>query len=154
VSRDAREYAQFFIRFEHLQADFAEVLRRLWIEQKRPLPRVNKTDAKTVDFLSYYTPDIIEQAVQVFGPYMEEWGYELPPEWGTASVSVLSHLNYQMVNALRDFYWRWIKWSPRFYGRLSKYRFISLEGMRRGCTSVPSPTHSITICGAVLRVVK
>jgi hypothetical protein len=120
VSRDAKEHAQFIIRFEHLQEDFAEVLRRLGIEQKRPLPQVNKTKAKETDFLSCYSSDITQQATQVFGPYMEEWGYQIPPEWDTGSVSTLSRLNYQMVNTLRDFYWKRVKWSPRFYGRLSR----------------------------------
>jgi hypothetical protein len=120
VSRDARQYAQFFIRFEHLEEDFAEVLRRIGIEQKGPLPHVNKTATKARNYLSYYTPDITEQATRVFGPCMEEWGYELPPAWRTSSIPPMSQFNYRVVNFLRDFYWHHVKWSPRFYGRLSR----------------------------------
>ena len=47
----------FVIRFENLQDDFAKVLELLGIEQKRPLPLVNKTAEKD-HFSSYYTPEI------------------------------------------------------------------------------------------------
>src|SRR5690349_8896331 len=68
------------LRFEHLQNDFSEVLKKLNIPEKRPLPTRNKTKGKD-HFLTYYTPEIRERAVFVFGPFMEKWGYSFPPEW-------------------------------------------------------------------------
>jgi hypothetical protein len=40
--------------------DFAEVLKLIGIEPKRPLPVVNKTVGRERDFVSYYTPETIE----------------------------------------------------------------------------------------------
>lgn len=38
------------MRFENLQADFAQVLNLLGIEQIRPLPVINRTSDKKSDF--------------------------------------------------------------------------------------------------------
>jgi len=72
----------YIIRFERLQEDFATVLQRLGIPQARPLPVVNKTGEKREAFWSYYTPEVQDYARRIFGPFMKEWGYEFPPEWG------------------------------------------------------------------------
>jgi len=48
----------------------------------RPLPVVNKTGEKREAFWSYYTPEVQDYARRIFGPFMKEWGYEFPPEWG------------------------------------------------------------------------
>jgi hypothetical protein len=45
------------------------------------LPVVNKTTGKE-DYLKYYTPDIRERSIYIFGPFMQQWGYEFPKEWG------------------------------------------------------------------------
>lgn len=117
VCVDARTHANFLIRFEQLQEDFAEVLRRLNIPQVRPLPQVNRTNDKKTDFLTYYTPEIIPQAKRVFGPVMAEWGYRLPPAWGDSAPSWSDRWSYQLSNLVRKFYWQ-LKWQPTFYGRL------------------------------------
>ncbi len=40
---------------------------------------MNATDKKERDYMSYYSPDTVAHAKRVFGPFMKEWGYELPP---------------------------------------------------------------------------
>lgn len=42
----SHKYCDFTIRFENLQEDFSEVLQLIGIEQKRPLPHINKTGGK------------------------------------------------------------------------------------------------------------
>lgn len=118
VSSISHQYCDFIIRFEHLAADFAEVLRLIGIEPVRQLPHVNKTDAKRSNFISYYTPEIVDQAVKVFGPFMKKWGYEFPPEWDVPSTSWLGQLEFYSVDMVRNFYWKHVRWSPRFYGYL------------------------------------
>jgi hypothetical protein len=120
ISRDVKKYAQFVIRFEHLEEDFAKLLSILGIEQIRPLPHINKTATKQRDYLSYYTPEIQRQATRVFGPSMEEWGYELPPTWSKGGVKPLDRISYQLAKMLREFYWQKLKLSPHFYGRMAR----------------------------------
>lgn len=105
----------YVIRFENLQDDFAKVLKLLGIEQKRPLPVVNKTGGREEDFLSYYTPETIARAKWVFGSFMEQWGYEFPPEWGDRSLHWLSRAEFDFFNIFRYFYWKYLRLRFRFF---------------------------------------
>jgi hypothetical protein len=117
MSSLAHKRFDFIIRFERIQEDFAEALKRLGIEARGPLPLVNRTSEKNSDFYSYYTPAIIPQAKRVFGPFMREWHYSFPPAWGNSSISPLTWLTYHSLNLVRNFYWRHLRWHPT-YGRL------------------------------------
>jgi hypothetical protein len=103
-----REF-DFVIRFEHLQEDFAEALRRIGIEPKRPLPTVNRTSGRSRDYLSYYTPEIIPRAKRVFGPYMAQWNYQFPPEWGATTVPWQHRAEFEFYNLFRGLYWRYLR---------------------------------------------
>jgi hypothetical protein len=100
----------FVIRYENLQEDFGRVLELLGIERKRLLPWVNETPGKGREFSLYYTPEIIARARWVFGPYMQEWGYEFPVAWGDESVHWLCHLEHRIIIIIRNFYWRHVRW--------------------------------------------
>lgn len=99
----------FIIRFESLADDFAEALNLIGIEPKRPLPVINKTGARKKDFAHYYSPKAIERAKLVFAPYMKEWGYEFPPEWGDVSISEWNQMTFRMTSFLMKIYWRHLK---------------------------------------------
>lgn len=119
----------FIIRFENLQEDFAQVLKLLGIKQKRPLPVVNKTGRKRDDFLLYYTPEIYDQARRVFGPFMKEWGYELPPEWGGSSVPWSSQAQFHILAFLMKLYWTQLKWGAYPHARVFR-RLLKLYSDR------------------------
>ena len=99
----------FVVRFDYLQDDFAEVLRRFQIKQLRPLPLANMTAGRGSDYLSHYSPEARERAKRVFGPFMKRWGYEFPPEWGASSDSRLVDLEFIFLNVLLGAYWRYLK---------------------------------------------
>lgn len=111
-------HLDFVIRFEHLQEDFAALLERLDIEQVRPVPVRNKTPGKERDWRSYYTPDIVEQAKRVAGPYMAKWQYEFPPEWGNHQLSPLQNSLYRLHLALRRVYNSQFRYNNRSYARM------------------------------------
>jgi hypothetical protein len=129
----------FVIHFETLQEDFARALELIGIKPVRPLPLVNKTREKE-HFLTYYSPEIVGRAKRVFGPFMEEWGYKFPPEWGDCSVSWSNRMLYSGLNVLRNFYWRYVRWSPNTAGKwLRKYlRPPRVKAESRGKTLVNS----------------
>jgi hypothetical protein len=102
-------HIDFLVRYENLQTDFADALKQIGIEQKRALPSVNTTKQKTL-YLDYYTPNIIGRAKRVFGPFMQEWGYEMPPAWGDVSISPFDKGFYRAVNFAKNIYWRYT-WS-------------------------------------------
>lgn len=99
----------FLIRFERLQDDFAEALRRIGVEPKRALPERNRTEGKASDYLSCYTPETIERAKWVFGPYMRKWGYTFPQEWGEVDVPWWNQLEFELVSALKGAYWKFVR---------------------------------------------
>ncbi len=96
----------YLIRYERLQDDFAEMLRRLNIEPVRPLPSRNVTGQKSRDFWSYYdSPELQARAVRLFSEYMGEWGYEFPEEWKKYPKAPASKLRYDSLNFFRKIYW-------------------------------------------------
>ncbi len=99
----------FIIRFEHLQEDFADVLKLQGIEQIKPLPASNRTGGKKKDFSLYYTPEDIGRAKRVFGPFMKNWGYNFPQGWGDNTVPWLSQMEFHFFNIFRDFYWKYLR---------------------------------------------
>jgi hypothetical protein len=99
----------FVIRFEHLAEDFDEVLRRIGIDPKRPLPRVNSTAKRGRDWRDYYPPRTWARARRVFGPFMERWGYEFPAEWAAGPVRTSHRLQYRAFSFLATIYWRHLR---------------------------------------------
>jgi len=103
-SSAAHKKFDFVIRFENLRSDFSEVLKRLNIEPVRELPQINKTSEKG-NFIKYYTPDIREKAVFVFGPFMKKWGYTFPAGWNL-NAGLLAFALFEVVGAAKQIYWR------------------------------------------------
>lgn len=110
-SSEAHDKFDFVIRFERLAGDFATVLQRLGIEQRRALPIVNNTAKDGRNFTDFYTPEIIPQAKRLFGPFMRKWGYSFPEEWGDDSVSTVAQLTFHALGVVRRVYWRYV--TPR-----------------------------------------
>jgi len=103
----AHKNFDFIIRFENLQTDFTRVLSILNIEQKHPLPLINNTAGRSKEFWTYYTPEIRPLARHIVGPFMKRWHYEFPDEWGKSTVSWGSQLEFQAVNLMKKFKWRY-----------------------------------------------
>jgi hypothetical protein len=102
------KHFNFVIRFENLSNDFIEVLRRIGIEPKRPLPAINTTKQRESDFWSYYTPPIRNRAKWVFGPYFRKWDYSFPDDWGPG-YPPMSDVAYSVANIGRQLYWRYLR---------------------------------------------
>ena len=113
----------FVIRFERLQDDFARVLELIEIPQVRTIPFVNRTSEKEDDFWSYYTAEIRDQVVRNFGPFMEQWGYEFPTDWGVASIPWSGQVQFRVIGFSR----RRLQWQSPASNRL----FIKLVDLFR-----------------------
>ncbi|MCX6722005.1 MAG: hypothetical protein NTY04_02350 [Candidatus Staskawiczbacteria bacterium] len=75
----------YIYRYENLQKDFSEILKKIGVPQKRPVPVFNKTEGKEENYESYYTKEIQGIARIIFGMFMKKWGYEFPKGWKEAS---------------------------------------------------------------------
>jgi len=116
----------FVIRFENLAQDFAQALQRIGLEPKRPLPVVNKTGERKQSFSTYYTPETINRARRIFGPYMQQWGYEFPPEWDNQPLTRWNHWEYSFWSNAGLLYWKYIR--PLLHARHKKANHVLRPG--------------------------
>jgi Sulfotransferase family len=112
----------FVIRFENLQRDFSLAISKIGATLVRELPHVNPTEGKTRDYRSFYTPEIREQAIRAFGPYMREWGYTFPEEWGTVRVPLSSTIRFKTADWAAETLARGFGMSPNHLGILAPVR--------------------------------
>jgi len=98
------KHLSYLMRFEQLQTDFNSVLSRLCIEPEGDLPRRNKTDDRDENWKPYYSSAAIERAKKVMAPFMAQWGYHFPKEWGEYHPRKLENLEYRALNQIRMLY--------------------------------------------------
>ena len=98
------ENCDYIIRYENISEDYLSALKMAGINNPRPLPVANKTQGKKKDVLEYYTEDIKERAIYVFGPFLEKHGYSFPALWGRVRVPITSRIMFFLLGFLRRIY--------------------------------------------------
>ena len=92
----------YVIRYENIEKDYLEALKKAGIKNPRPLPVANKTAGKKTDISSYYTDEIKDQAIYVFGPFFKKYKYQFPKNWGeNIRPSLKSRLHFKVLSFLR-----------------------------------------------------
>jgi hypothetical protein len=101
------------MRFENIEEDFNKVLSLLKISQKRSIPSRNKTSGKDQSSFSHFPPEIQQQALFVFSPFMKKWGYSFPEEWTHKSApwlsQSLSQIEFEILAIVSKIYRMYIK---------------------------------------------
>lgn len=101
---------EYIIRYENIQEDFSDVLRRLGIDQVRPLPMRNKTNKETNNYVqAFQRPETIIRAKQVFGPFMKIWDYQFPGDWALYQESMFNERVFPLVSGVYGLYWRYLR---------------------------------------------
>ena len=103
----------YVIRYEEIKKDYINALKKAGVPNPRQLPIANKTVGKRKDFLEYYTDDIREKAIFVFGPFLQKYNYSFPESWGKTRVSTLSVIQFRILAVLRKSYHKYVKKHPR-----------------------------------------
>ena len=67
--------------------------------------------------LAYYTNDIKQQTISVFGPFLAKYNYSFPSEWGRVNVPYLSTLKFKTYGVLR-------KINEKYFKKHSKRKSI------------------------------
>jgi hypothetical protein len=111
-------HLDFIIRFENLQQDFSRLLERLNIPKVRPIPMVNKTRGKDRPFGSYYSPEIVNRAKRICGPFMDKWGYEFPPDWDGHQPTYVDRMEYIIFNKVRYVYMVYLRYNDAKYAKV------------------------------------
>jgi len=105
----SHHHLDFVIRFEQLHDGLEAALAKTRLTLVRPLPVRNKTGDRERNFLDYYPENIRARAKKIFQPFMFEWGYEFPSDWGKVENSLLNNYWYHFLNVGRRFYWTRLK---------------------------------------------
>ncbi|MFC2043162.1 hypothetical protein ACFLUA_03310 [Chloroflexota bacterium] len=92
------------MRFEHLQDDFKELLSKLDFIQIRAVPVTNITKGRNKNWGKYYTPELIQKAKIICGPFMGKWGYKFPPDWGEHKITSIDKFNFLLMVYVKAFY--------------------------------------------------
>ena len=72
-----------------------------------------KQRRKKGDISEYYTEEIKQEAISVFGPFLEKHNYPFPESWGDARVSKKSRLQFIVLGFLRRINQLYFKKKPR-----------------------------------------
>tara|TARA_B110000003_G_C16643566_1_gene531113 strand:- start:144 stop:926 length:783 start_codon:yes stop_codon:yes gene_type:complete len=109
----------YVIRYENLQKEYLTVLKRVGVLNPKKLPVANKTVGKKNNISEYYTLEVRERAVYVFGPFLEKYNYSFPENWQKIRIPISSKLKFIFMGILRKF-------NERFFKRNSTRK--SIEG--------------------------
>ena len=99
----------FVIKYETIARDYQLALIKAGVSNPKPLPVANKTVGKKNDLLEYYTNDIKEISIAVFGPFLEKYNYSFPKEWGEVKIPLKSKLEFLILGFLRKLNQKYFK---------------------------------------------
>ncbi len=99
----------FVIRYENIAKDYLLALKKAGIDEPTPLPAANKTAGKKQDMSLYYTDEVKEQAIYVFGPFLAKYNYSFPENWGEVKIPLLSTFKFKIMGTLRRINEKFIK---------------------------------------------
>ena len=106
----------FVIRYENIVEDYFSALKRAGIETPRPLPIANKTTGKKPDILDYYTDDIKEKSIAIFGPFIEKHNYSFPAEWKEVKIPLKNKIQFWILRILRKLNHKYLKKHSENFG--------------------------------------
>ena len=69
----------FIMRFETLQGDFAEAMRRIGVRDPEPIPMLNETEGREADYRRYYSRETRDLVARIFAADLEVFGYRFDP---------------------------------------------------------------------------
>ena len=103
----------FVIRYENIDEDYILALEKSGVSSPKPLPVANKTVGKKRDLSLYYTHEIKERTVKVFGPFLSKYNYPFLECWGEVKVSLSSKIQFMILGFLRKLNQKYFKKLPR-----------------------------------------
>ena len=99
----------FVIRYEKISEDYILALEKSGVLSPKPLPVANKTAGKKKDLSLYYTNDIKDRAIKVFGPFLTKYNYPFLENWGKIKVPLSSKLQFLVLGFLRKINQKYFK---------------------------------------------
>jgi len=99
----------FIIQYDNIENDYILALEKAGINNPSPLPVANKTAGKKKELSFYYTDEVRDRAISVFGPFMKKYGYKFPDNWGKVRISKIKIAQFRVMSILRKLNEQYIK---------------------------------------------
>ncbi len=122
------ESCDFIIRYEKIEKDYITALQKAGIKNPKKLPVANKTEGKNQNLSEYYTKEIKNQAISVFGPFLKKYNYDFPENWGKVRVPLKSIILFNILAFFRRLFYPYKKQIKRksisgsIYGDIQRER--------------------------------
>jgi len=96
----------YIIRYENITKDYITALKKAGIKNPKPLAVVNKTSGKKKDISEYYTEEIQNLSLFVFGPFLSKYNYEIPSNWKYKNIPFSSFFLFKIGGIVRKLKWK------------------------------------------------
>jgi hypothetical protein len=107
-----KSFCDYIMKYERLDEDFSKILKLLGIDDKEPIEKVNVTKGKG-HYEDYYNKESIDFTIQMLGPFMQEWGYELPQSWNKClKIKYKNQRLYELMKKLHFYNCKYITSNP------------------------------------------
>lgn len=103
----------YVIRYENISEEYKTALVKAGIKNPKELPVANKTSGKKEDLNEYYTEDIQNLALFVFGPFLEKYEYDIPRNWKFQKIPFSAYFLFHVGGIIRKWKWKLKKPSDR-----------------------------------------
>ena len=110
------DHCHYIIRYENIKTDYIKALQKANVLNPSPLPVANKTAGKKRDILLYYTDEVKERAIYIFGPFLEKYNYSFPEKWGKVIIPIKSKIYFIILGFLRKINQKYFKKHPKNIG--------------------------------------
>ena len=121
----------YVIRYENIGDDYLKALKKTGVKNPKPLPAANQTVGKDRSFLDYYTEEIKDQTISVFGPFFAKYNYSFPQNWGHIQPPLKSMLQFRILGFSRRLNHKYLKKRPK---KISKAGSIYGDMQRKQLT--------------------
>jgi len=91
----------FIIQYENIAKDYILALEKAGINNPNPLPVVNKTVGKEKDLSFYYSNEVRDRAISVFGPFMQKYNFDFPINWENVNIPLISIIRFNVFGIIR-----------------------------------------------------
>jgi len=112
-SRLTIDNCDYVIRYENISEEYKTALVKAGIKNPKELPVANKTSGKKEDLNEYYTEDIQNLALFVFGPFLEKYEYDIPRNWKFQKIPFSAYFLFHVGGIIRKWKWKLKKPSDR-----------------------------------------
>ena len=99
----------FIIKYESITKDYILALEKAGINNPSPLPVANKTIGKEKELSFYFTDEIRERAISVFGPFLKKYNFNFPKKWEKVNVPIKSVIQFKFFGLINKLKERFIK---------------------------------------------